>query len=342
MMYENIRKLVSENLNNTVDRCWFGKNYQQIKELEAKGIIYTGKVRDSFPLQDGTRAIVAADGASAFDVVADRKIPFKGQVLNQISNHWFLKTNDFAPNHFIESPHPNVSIVEQCKPLAIEMIVRRYLTGSGWRDYESGKFEKKYGIKLPDGLKKNQKLPGSILTPTTKAPRGQHDEAITSQKAAELVGDKDVYSELCNTSLEMFEYGTKKMAEKDIIFVDTKYEFGWSEAEGLLIIDEVNTSDSSRLWRLSTYEARWQTKEGPEAFDKEVLRQWQIQKGRDPNAGPEVQLVQLDDEITLELAVGYVINFESVTGKLPQPVSSEATSDIESILLERGLVMPKA
>jgi phosphoribosylaminoimidazole-succinocarboxamide synthase len=342
MVYENIRKLVSENLNNTVDRCWFGKNYQQIKELEAKGIIYTGKVRDSFPLLDGTRAIVVADSVSAFDVVADRKIPFKGQVLNQTSNHWFEETRDIAPNHFIESPHPNVSIVEQCKPLAIEMIVREYLTGSGWRDYESGKFENKYGIKLPDGLKKNQKLPEPILTPTTKAPRGQHDEAITAQKAAELVGDKDVYNELCSLSLDMFEFGTNEMAKRDCIFVDTKYEFGWSDAEDLLIIDEVNTSDSSRLWRKSTYDAKWQTKEGPEAFDKETLRQWIIQQGRDPNAGPEVPLPPLSDEITLELAVGYVVNFENITGTLPQPISSEATSDIESILLERGLVMPKA
>jgi phosphoribosylaminoimidazole-succinocarboxamide synthase len=291
---------------------------------------------------DGTRAIVVADSVSAFDVVAERKIPFKGQVLNQTSNYWFEETRDTAPNHFIESPHPNVSIVEQCSPLPIEMVVRGYLTGSGWRDYETGKFEKKYGIKLPDGLKKNQKLPDVILTPTTKAPRGQHDEAITAEKAAELVKDKDIYSELCSIALEMFEFGTQEMAKRDCIFVDTKYEFGWHEAEGLLLIDEVNTSDSSRLWRKSTYEEKWQTEKGPEAFDKEVLRQWQIKKGRDPEAGPEVPLVPLDDEITAELAVGYVVNFENITGTLPEPVSSEATSDIESILLERGLVLPKA
>ena len=342
MDYTKIEKLVAKNLNNTIDRCWFGKTYEQIKELETKGMIYTGKVRDSFQLQDGARAIVVADSVSAFDIVADRKIPFKGQILNQTSNHWFQQTKNIIQNHFIESPHPNVSIVRQCVPEGIELVVRGYLTGSGWRDYETGKFEQKYGIKLPENLKKNQKLDEPIVTPTTKAPRGQHDAPIWPDKAAEIVGSKIKYAEIQEIGLKLFEHGTQMMKRYDCIFVDTKYEFGQHKEMNELLIDEINTSDSSRFWRESTYEELWQTPAGPEAFDKEVLRQWQIEKGRKADAGAEVPLISLEDEIVKKLAVGYTINYQNVTGKLPKTIKKDALADIEGILLERGLMTPTA
>lgn len=342
MAYENIRAYVSRNLNNTVDRCWFGRNEQTIKELEALGIIYTGKIRDSFPLQDGTRAIVTADGMSAFDKKANRRIPFKGQILNQSSNYWFKRTYHIIPNHLIEVPHPNVSIVRQCKPEGIEVVVRGYLTGSGWRDYAKGEFEQKYGIKLPEGLKKNQKLEQPIVTPTTKAPRGQHDAPIWPDKAAEIVGGKEKYAEICEAVLKLFGHGTEEMKRYDCIFVDTKYEFGQHKDLGTILIDEMNTSDSSRFWRLSTYDELWQTEKGPESFDKEGLRQWIIAQGYDPNSGPEVPLPDLTDEIVIDTAVGYAVNFKNLTGKLPRNISKQSMVEIEGILLERGMIAPKA
>ncbi|MCD6576325.1 MAG: phosphoribosylaminoimidazolesuccinocarboxamide synthase [Nanoarchaeota archaeon] len=335
MDYEKVRQLVIDNLYNTIDRCWFGRNEETIKELEDKGIIYVGKVRDSFPLKDGTRAIVVSDRVSAFDKVANRAIPFKGQILNQTSNYWFERTRHIVPNHFIESPHPNVSIVHQCIPLPIEMIVRGYITGSGWRDYEAGKFEQKYGIKLPPALKKNQKLDEPILTPTTKAPKGEHDKPIKPEEAAELVGDKKLYEEICEIALKMYEFGVREMKKIDAIFVDTKYEFGTCNGT-LMLIDEVNTSDSSRFWRLSTYQQRFENGEEPEKFDKEILRQWILSQGYDPKS--DMPLPELTDEIVIGVAMGYIENYEKITRRLPTPISEDSMAEIEAILLERGLM----
>jgi phosphoribosylaminoimidazole-succinocarboxamide synthase len=341
MDYKKIRQLVSKNLNNTVDRCWFGKNYQQIKECEAKGIIYTGKVRDSFPLQDGTRAIVVSDNVSVFDIVANEKLVFKGQLLNQTANYWFERTESIMPHHILEIPHPNVSIVKQCKTLPIEMIVRGYITGSGWRDYEAGKFEDMYGIKLPEGLKKNQKLDEPILTPTTKAPRGQHDRPIHRSEAIELIGDKALYSELEEASLKKYEFETKEMAKNDTIFVDTKDEYGLDEDMDLTQIDEIFTSDSSRFWRLSTYQERFDAGQEPQKLDKEILREFQIKNGRDAKLGTDVPLIPFSKEILIEAAIAYCTNYNEVTGKMPEPISPDSGAIIEGILLERGLVAPK-
>ncbi len=234
-----------------------------------------GKVRDIYDLGD-KRILISTDRQSAFDKVLGF-IPFKGQVLTAISVFWFDKTKDIIPNHLISVPDPNVLLVKNCKVIPIEMVVRGYITGvtdtSIWGSYEKGE-RIIYGIKFPEGLKKNQKLPTPVITPTTKADKG-HDERLTEKGILHRrIVSPGIWKQMKNTALALFERGQKICDKAGIILVDTKYEFGLDEKGKLILVDEIHTPDSSRYWVKKTYQQRFSSGEEPESFDKEPLRIW--------------------------------------------------------------------
>lgn len=232
-------------------------------------LIHRGKVRDSIRVDKKSRLIVVTDRISAFNKNLTTSIPDKGAVLNGITNWWFEQTEDIIPNHFIEQVDPNITLVKEAKPIKVEMIVRAYLTGSMWRGYEKGQrvFS---GVKVPDGLKKNQAFPKPILTPTTK---DKYDTEISEPEIIKRkLVSKAVYGQMKKASLALFKRGSQHLADKGIILVDTKYEFGLLGRK-LILIDEIHTPDSSRFWDAKDY------KKNPskaEQIDKEFVRQWML------------------------------------------------------------------
>src|SRR3989338_6844871 len=240
---------------------------------------YEGKVRDNYIL-NGKRVIITTDRISAFDRVLCT-LPFKGQVLNEISTFWFEQTKKIIKNHLISVPDPNVMVVHECKPYPVEMVVRGYITGvtttSAWYNYEGG-VRNFCGNILPEGLKKNQKFDKPIITPTTKAHKG-HDELISGNEIIKkgLVEEK-TYREMEKVAIDLFNFGTKLVAKNNLILVDTKYEFGDLNGK-LILIDEIHTPDSSRFWIKNTYDELFSKGEEPQKLDKEYVRQWLANNG---------------------------------------------------------------
>lgn len=272
---------------------------------------HQGKVRDTF-LLNGKRVIVTTDRQSAFDRVLGH-IPYKGAVLNQLSSFWFEKTRDIIQNHILSVPDPNVMVVKSAKLIPIEMVVRGYITGvtdtSIWGSYEKGE-RVIYGIRFPDGLKKNQKLPEPVITPTTKAEAG-HDERLTEREILEkkIVSSK-LWKEMKKAALEVFERGQKICDKAGIILADTKYEFGILDGK-LILIDEVHTPDSSRYWVKKTYLKRFKKGLEPESYDKEVLRMWFKERGYKGDGKPPV----MPDEFLAKMSKLYIGIYEKITGK---------------------------
>lgn len=279
--------------------------------LRKLGKKYSGKTRD-FYIKNGKRIIISTDRISAFDKILGY-IPYKGQVLSQLSQFWFGKTKDIIPNHLIAVPHPNVMIVKNCKLIPIEMVVRGYITGvtgtSIWGSYEKGE-RTIYGLKFPNGLKKNQKLPKPIITPTTKAEKG-HDERLTRDELLKnKIVSKKTYQQMEKASLSLFQKGTKICAKKGIILVDTKYEFGIYQNK-LILIDEIHTPDSSRFWIKKTYKERFKKGLEPENFDKEFLRIWLKKNGyTDKN-----NTLQIPEKIIEKVSKRYIKIYEKITGE---------------------------
>lgn len=249
--------------------------------LTGFGEKHSGKVRDCY-IVDGKRILITTDRISAFDRVLGC-IQHKGQVLNQLAQFWFDKTSDIIPNHLISVPDPNVTIAKDCQTYPIEIIVRGYISGSTttslWYNYDQGK-RKIYGLKFPGGLKKNQKLPQPVITPTTRAtgPDG-HDEKISKTEIIRRkIIPKNVYEQMENTALALFERASSICAKAELILVDTKIEFGDYNGE-LTVIDEIFTPDSSRFWIKGTYKQRLEKGKEPENFDKEFFRLWYTKKG---------------------------------------------------------------
>ena len=282
---------------------------------------YRGKVRDNYDLPDGRRIIIATDRLSAFDRILTA-IPCKGQVLTQIARFWFDATSDICPNHVIEYPDPNVLVCRRLEILPVEIVVRDYLTGttgtSIWPMYKAG-LREIYGIRFPDGLRENQKLPSTIITPTTKAFDGSHDEPLTP---GEIIGRALLTSEQWQTvsqlALALFARGREIASEHDLILVDTKYEFGFDAGGRIILADEIHTPDSSRYWLRDSYERRFAAGEPPESLDKDFVRRW-VSARCDPYRDP---LPEIPSEIVLEAAQIYVSVFETITGQsfvLPEP-----------------------
>lgn len=273
--------------------------------------VYHGKVRDVYDIDNKYLVMVATDRISAFDVILPKGIPFKGQVLNQIAAHFLDATRDIVPNWLKCTPDPMVSIGMKCQPLKIEMIVRGYLAGSAWRDYEAGAREI-CGIVLPEGLKENQRLPHPILTPTTKADEGHdlnisHDEII-----AQGIVDKDVLEQVEKYALALFARGTEMAAKQGLILVDTKYEFGILDGK-VILIDEIHTPDSSRYFYADTYEELFEKGLPQKQLSKEFVRQWLIANGFMGKEGQQVP--EMTDEYCKEVSDRYIELYEKITGK---------------------------
>ena len=281
--------------------------------LDELGSKYEGKVRDNYT-RDGKRLIVVTDRISAFDRVLGT-IPFKGQVLNRLTAYWFGKTKDVAPNHFLSMPDPNVLECIECEPLLVEMVVRAYVTGSTatsiWTHYAAG--ERVFcGHQLPDGLKKNQHLPGPILTPATKAPKGQHDVSGSREEILAIgqVTAED-FDKAAEIAMALFAAGQRMCAERGLILVDTKYEMGKTKDGRIVVIDEIHTSDSSRFWVGNTYEERFTKGLDPEPLDKDFVRRYYTEQGYrgDGEPGP------LPDDIRVGAAMRYIEAYERITGE---------------------------
>ncbi len=272
----------------------------------------TGKVRDIYQV-DGKRVLITTDRVSAFDRVLGA-IPYKGQVLNQLSLWWFNQTTDIVKNHVIESPDPNVTIAHEAESLPVEIIVRGYITGvtstSLWTLYNNGE-RTPYGIPLPDGLEKDQALPTPIITPTTKAEGGAHDEKLTRDEiiSSGLV-EESLYKQVEEVALALFKRGQEVADQAGLILVDTKYEFGLLNGE-LILIDEIHTPDSSRYWIKETYGKV----DEPENFDKEYLRKWFKAQGY----SGEGEIPTMPTEFVVAVATRYIQAYEKLTGETFEP-----------------------
>ena len=293
---------------------------QAIKEthFEFKGQtgFYRGKVRDVYYFGD-TMAMVATDRISAFDVVLPRAIPDKGRVLNQIAARNLEATKNLVPNWVIKIPDPNVTVGFKCDPFAVEMVVRGYLAGHAAREYKAGK-RTLCGVALPEGLKENDKLPSPIITPTTKAHIG-HDEDISREAILTrgIVSEED-YLQLEKFTLRLFEKGTQLAAERGLILVDTKYEFGKHNG-AIYLIDEVHTPDSSRYFYKQGYEERQKNNETQKQLSKEFVRQWLIENGFQGKEGQKVP--EMTDEIVKSISDRYQELYHQMTGESLDPVN---------------------
>jgi len=307
--------LSQEELLNLLPACLSGTN------MPALGEKYDGKVRDVY-LQDGRRVLVTTDRVSAFDRILGL-IPYKGQVLNQLSLWWFEQTADLVNNHVISSPDPNVTIGREAEPIPIEVVVRGYITGvtttSLWYLYEQGE-RQPYGISLPDGLQKYDALPEPIITPTTKAAQGEHDERHTKAEILERgIVSPELWQEIAETAVALFKRGQEIANRAGLILVDTKYEIGLIDGK-LTLIDEIHTPDSSRYW----IKESWGAGQEPENFDKEFLRKWYAQQGYRGEGEPP----QMTDEFRAQVAGRYIAAYERLTGNTFEPAELPAAERI--------------
>ncbi|MBD3328773.1 phosphoribosylaminoimidazolesuccinocarboxamide synthase [Candidatus Peregrinibacteria bacterium] len=273
---------------------------------------YEGKVRDNYT-KAGKRFIIVSDRLSAFDKVICT-IPFKGQVLNQMAKFWFENTKDIIGNHVLDYPDPNVVVVKECKPLPVEMVVRGYITGvtstSAWHNYEKG-VRNFCGNVLPEGLKKNQKFDKPIITPSTKAEKGDHDESVSKDellKRTDLTEEQFDY--LAEKSMQLYNRGVEIAAKQGIILVDTKYEFGMTPDNEIVLIDEIHTPDSSRFWFANEYKQRFEAGEEQKKIDKEYLREWLADQGFTGDG----EVPEVPEDIKVEVAKKYIEAYELITG----------------------------
>ena len=273
---------------------------------------YIGKVRDVYNIDDELIVMVVTDRISAFDVILPKGIPYKGQVLNQIANKFLDATADIVPNWKIESPDPMVTIGHKCETFPIEMIVRAYLTGSSWRDYKNGAREI-CGIAIPDGMKEHQAFERPIITPTTKAELGYHDQNISKKEIIEngLISKED-YEKLEEYSLKLFERGSEIALKKGLILVDTKYEFGKKDGK-IFLIDEIHTPDSSRYFYADTYQSCFDKGENQRQLSKEFVREWLMENGFQGKEGQKVP--EMTAEIVNNISDRYIELYEKIIGE---------------------------
>lgn len=287
-------------------------------EFEGQKSVYHGKVRDVYRIGDEYIVMVATDRISAFDVVLPEGIPYKGQVLNQIADFFLDSTADIVPNWKVAVPDPMATVGVCCEPLKIEMIVRGYIAGSAWREYAAGAREI-CGVKLPEGLRENERLPEPILTPTTKADAG-HDENISREEIIKQgIVPEDIYTQVEKYALALFARGTEIAAKQGLILVDTKYEFGLKDGK-VILIDEIHTPDSSRYFYADGYEERLEKGEEQKQLSKEFVRKWLISNGFMGKAGETVP--EMTPEYCQEVSKRYIELYEKITGKEFQPACS--------------------
>jgi phosphoribosylaminoimidazole-succinocarboxamide synthase len=307
----------------------------QIVRLLSEAVIpelpnyYRGKVRENYDLPDGNRIIISSDRLSAFDRILTA-IPYKGQVLTQTARFWFEHTSDICPNHVVSYPDPNVVIGKRLDILPVEIVVRGYLAGTTGTSiltlYKNGE-RTMYGVTLPDGMKDNQKLPEPIITPTSKAFDGGHDEPLTP---TEIVDQKLLtalqWETLSRYALALFARGQEMASERGLILVDTKYEFGVDENGTIILADEIHTPDSSRYWIADSYQQSFETGSRPKSFDKDFIRGW-VSERCDPYSD---EIPVIPNDLVLQCSKVYIDAYEAITG-LPFEPSNDETTTLERI-----------
>lgn len=288
-------------------------NFENQKDM------FVGKVRDVYNIADKVLVMVVSDRISAFDVVLPKGIPFKGQILNQIAAKFLDATADIVPNWKISTPDPMVTLGKRCVPLKLEVIVRGYLAGSAWREYQAGAREL-CGVKLPEGMKENDKFPTPIITPTTKADEG-HDENISKEEAiAKGIVSREDYELLEKYALALFQRGSEIAAERGLILVDTKYEFG-KDGDKIILIDEIHTPDSSRYFYADGYEEKQRKGEKQRQLSKEFVREWLMENGFQGKQGEKVP--EMTPEIVEKISERYMELYEHITGEKFQRTDTE-------------------
>ena len=275
--------------------------------------IYKGKVREVYALENDLLVMIATDRLSAFDVVMPRGIPYKGQILNQIATKMMGATNDIVPNWLTATPDPNVAIGHACEPFKVEMVIRGYMSGHAAREYKAGK-RMLCGVPMPEGLKENDAFPTPIITPATKAEMGDHDEDISREDIlARGIVSKDDYEILEKYTYALFERGTALAAQRGLILVDTKYEFGKTASGEIVLIDEIHTPDSSRYFYADGYEERQAAGEAQKQLSKEFVRQWLISQNFQGLEGQT--LPEMSDEYIASVSERYIELYENITGE---------------------------
>ncbi len=287
--------------------------------------LYQGKVRDVFDRGDEL-VMAVSDRISAFDRVLTT-IPYKGEVLNRIALYWFDKTADILPNHVRRCLGARTAAAEKCEVLPVEVIIRGYLTGSAWRDYQAGKPVS--GIDVPAGMRFNQAFDSPLVTPSTKAEQGEHDQPISGEEIVRQgLVSADLWRQVEEKALALFRRGTELAAENGLILVDTKYEFGLSASGDLVLVDEVHTPDSSRFWFADTYRELFEAGKPQRKLDKEYLRQWLMDQGFQGDGEPP----EIPDEVRLETARRYIRAFETVTGQKFESISENPEAERQLVL----------
>ena len=297
----------------------------------------SGKVRDWYDLPDGKGLLITTDRLSAFDRIL-ATVPYKGQVLNQLSAWWFAQTQDIVPNHILSLPDPNACVVNVAEPYPVEVIVRGYMTGvtstALWYRYSLGE-RNIYGYKFPEGLQKNQALSEPIITPTTKGSATGHDERLTCSEVVEKgLLDKHTWDQIQAAALAIFKRGQEVARKAGIILVDTKYEFGCAADGGAVLIDEVHTPDSSRFWKADSYEERFPAGEDPENFDKEFVRLRYADKGYRGDG----EIPHMPEELWVSASERYIQIYEMLTGKEFLPGSYPVQKRLNENLRQSGLI----
>lgn len=287
--------------------------------FEGQTNVYHGKVRDVYSIGNDILVMVATDRISAFDVILPKGIPSKGQVLNQIASSFLDATADIVPNWKLATPDPMVTVGKKCEGFAVEMIIRGYLTGSAWRAYKEGCREI-CGVKLPDGMRENERFPEPIITPTTKAAEG-HDEDISREEIiAKGIVSKEDYDQVEKYTRALFARGTEIAASKGLILVDTKYEFGKADGK-VILMDEIHTPDSSRYFYADGYQEKFEKGEPQKQLSKEFVRQWLIENGFMGKEGQQVP--EMTDEYCETVSQRYIELYEDITGKKFVPCADE-------------------
>jgi len=292
--------------------------------------IYHGKVRDVYFIDPDILVMVASDRISAFDVILPRPIPFKGAILNKIAAKFLKATEDICPNWLYSTPAPNIAVGQKCEPFKVEMVIRGYLTGHAWRTYKSGA-RILCGVELPERMKEHDKFPEPIITPATKAETG-HDEDITREEILALgLVPEDAYLQMETYTRNLFARGTEMAAEKGLILVDTKYEFGWRDSR-VVLMDEIHTPDSSRYFYAAGYEDRQTRGEQQKQLSKEFVREWLIENGFQGKEGQSVP--EMTDEKVELISERYIELYERITG---ESFDKEANSQSEDQSYEAAL-----
>ncbi len=317
-------QMLKEQLKHTLDKTdlKIGKKYE-------------GKVRDNYTIGD-KRLLITTDRISAFDRVLC-SLPFKGQILTQTTAFWFEKTKHIVDNHVISVPDPNVVLAKECKLIPVEMVIRGYLTGvtttSAWYHYERG-VRNFCGNKLPEGMKKNQKFAHPIITPSTKAEKGAHDESVSKEDILKSgVVDRKLYEQMEKATFALYEFGNTLVAKNSLILVDTKYEFGLLDGK-LVLIDEIHTPDSSRYWIKDTYDEKFSAGQEPDKLDKEYVRQFLAKHGF-VGDGP---IPHIPDEVKIEASRRYIQAYEMITGKKFEAEVGDSLARIKSNLKKTSIL----